>query len=477
MAGQPDRRRPSVPADPGRGRAGSTGSGTARSGSSRQAARKGQPATVRKGQPRRARQAPRSQAAGNPPADRTLRGGWAARLASPLAAYYLILGATVALASLGLVMVLSSSSVESLKATGSSYTFFAKQALFAATALPVSWLASRLPVVAWKRLAWPMLGLAFVALVLVFTPLGLSVKGNRNWIAVGSMTIQPSEAAKLALIVWGAAVLERKRHLLHLTPHLLIPLVPGTAVMLALILAGQDLGTSLVIMGLVAALVFVAGAPLRVFAVAGAAVAVLLTILVSGSANRTQRLQAWLDVGTCTDYYGTCWQTVHGKWALATGGWWGVGLGASREKWSWLPEPHNDFIFAIIGEELGLAGTLAVLALFAMLGYGLFRLVLSSEDLFVKIATGGVMAWVLGQAVINIGGVAGVLPVIGVPLPLVSSGGSALMMTMVAIGMVLGFARRLPGAPEGLAARSTAVRRSLTVVPHRHGRPRSRRLR
>jgi len=243
--------------------------------------------------------------------------------------------------------------------------------------------------------------------------------------------------------------------------------VPVAVAMLALVMLGRDLGTALILLGLVAALLFTAGAPLRVFAISGIATGAAVAVLVGTSQNRMDRVQSWLAGGSPKDYQGAAWQTTHGLWALASGGWWGVGLGASREKWSWLPEAHNDFIFAVIGEELGLAGTLVVLALFAALGIGLFRLVLASDDMFVKIATGGVLAWVLGQAVINIGAVLGMLPVIGVPLPLVSSGGSALVTTMVGLGMALGFARRVPGAPEALAARAGVVRRSFAVLPHR----------
>jgi cell division protein FtsW len=202
-----------------------------------------------------------------------------------------------------------------------------------------------------------------------------------------------------------------------------------------------------------------------VLALAAASTVPVVALLIVTQAHRMGRLRTWLSGAECTDIYGACLQTLHSQWALATGGWWGVGLGASRQKWSWLPEAHNDFIFAIIGEELGLAGTLAVLALFALLGFGLFRLVLASDDMFVKVATGGVLVWILGQAVVNVGAVIGTLPVIGVPLPLVSSGGSALMTTLIALGMVLGFARRVPGAPEALASRPGVVRRSLAVLP------------
>jgi cell division protein FtsW len=239
--------------------------------------------------------------------------------------------------------------------------------------------------------------------------------------------------------------------------------------MLLLVLIGNDLGTALIMISIVAALLFVAGAPLRVFGLASGAALPVVALLVATSANRRNRIDMWLS-GQCTDIYGSCLQTLHSQWALATGGWWGVGLGASRQKWSWLPEAHNDFIFAIIGEELGLAGTLSVLALFALLGFGLFRLVLTSNDMFVKVATGGVLVWVVGQAVVNVGAVIGVLPVIGVPLPLVSSGGSALITILIALGMVLGFARRVPGAPEALKARPSVVRRSLAVLPGRRPR-------
>jgi cell division protein FtsW len=176
------------------------------------------------------------------------------------------------------------------------------------------------------------------------------------------------------------------------------------------------------------------------------------------------RIHSWIG-GGCTDPNGACWQTIHGQYALADGGWWGVGLGASREKWQWLPEAHNDFIFAIIGEELGLPGTLVVIGLFAVIAVACYRLVLRSDDFFTRVATAGVMVWILGQAVINIGAVIGLLPVIGVPLPLVSSGGSALVTTLFALGMLVSFARNEPGCREALAARPGVVRRSLAVVP------------
>jgi len=401
-----------------------------------------------------------------PPARRR-RAAWLTRLDAPLAPYYLVLGSTVALVVIGLVMVLSSSSVQSLQETHltSSYAYFGKQALFAGLGLPLAWVASRLPVRWWQRSAWLLLAGSAGLLALV-PVMGDSVNGNQNWISFGGFTVQPSEAAKFAFLVWAATVLVRKQQLLHSLSHVLIPVVPVAVLLLGLVLAGRDLGTAMILMGIVLGVLFVAGAPLRVFGITGGAAVIVVAALVRISPNRMDRVSAWLGIGPA-DYTSTNWQPLQGAYALATGGWWGLGLGASKQKWFWLPEAHNDFIFAIIGEELGLPGTLAVLALFGLLGVGLLRLVTVSPDLFVKIATGGVLLWVLGQAVVNIGAVLGLLPVIGVPLPLVSSGGSALVMTMIALGMVLGFARRAPGARQALDARSGVVRRSLAVLPRR----------
>ena len=394
------------------------------------------------------------------------------RWETPATSFYLLVAASSLLIIFGLIMVLSSSSVESIAAGASPYGVFARQAMFAAIGVPLMWLASRISVTGWKRLAWPLLFAGLLGQLLVFTPLGVGVKGNTNWIEVAGIRAQPSEAAKIALIVWLAAVLAKKRPLLGRWSHVLLPVGPVAGLVLALVLLGHDLGTGLVLMLIVVGALFVAGVPMRMFAVAGGVVAALAAAMVATSANRMGRISAWLS-GTC-DYHGDCWQTTHGKWALASGGWWGVGLGASREKWSYLPEAHNDFIYAIIGEELGLPGTVTVILLFAALAVAFARVVRRHDDVFVKVATGAVMAWVLGQAMINMAVVLGMLPVIGVPLPLVSSGGSALICTMIALGMVISFARSEPGAKDVLAARAGVVRRSLAVVPRPRMRSRTR---
>lgn len=400
---------------------------------------------------------------GMPPAQHPF---WS-RLESPLSTYYLLVAVVAALLLIGLVMVLSASSVESLRSGGSSYSVFLKQAQFAVIGVVGCAVASRVPIYAWRRLAIPLLLLAIGLQALVLTPLGVDVLGNRNWLRLGPIQFQPSEIGKIAIIVYGAAVLATKRKLLHQWRHAIVPLLfPSGAMVVGLVLLGHDLGTSLVLLAIIAGLLWAAGVSGRLFALAGAVGAVGVGLLVLFSGNRMHRLNLWL---SCTDVQ-QCWQTQHGRFALADGGLSGLGLGASREKWLWLPAPHNDFIFAIIGEELGIGGTLMVIALFALFALACYRIVLRTDDPFVRVATAGVMTWILVQAMINIGSVIGVLPVIGVNLPLVSSGGSALMTTLFALGMVISFARNEPACRRALAARPRVVRRSLAVFTAREGR-------
>ena len=398
-------------------------------------------------------------------------GGWLQRLDSPVTSYYVLLSVTVVLVVIGLIMVLSASSVKSLVQTDNAtpYVFFRKQLQFAAMGAIAMTVAARVPLRAWKALSVPILVGALFLQLLVFTPLGYSVNGNRNWLSVGPISIQPAELAKVGLVLVGATVLSAKRRLLGRLRHVIVPfLFPVAAVTIVLVLLGHDLGTVMVMAGIVAALLFAAGVPGRMFVYGGALFGALAVTMVVTSPNRLKRFDVWL--GKDTNPYGGYRQTLHGRYALADGGWWGVGLGASREKWQWLPEAHNDFIFAILGEELGLPGTLVLLGLFCALALVCYRIVLRTNDTFVRIATAGVMAWIVTQATINIGAVIGLLPVIGVPLPLVSSGGSSLMTTMLALGVLLSFARQEPGCREALSAKPSVVRRSLAVLPGRRGR-------
>ncbi|HWH25941.1 MAG TPA: putative lipid II flippase FtsW [Pseudolysinimonas sp.] len=359
--------------------------------------------------------------------------------------YFLLLGTTIFLVAFGLVMVLSSSSIESQVQDGDFFAQASKQGLYALIGVPVMLLAARMPVTFWKRWAGIAVVIAVALQLLVFTGLGHERGLNRNWITIGSFTAQPSELIKVALVIWLALVLSKKGSELHQWKQILIPIAPVAGVAIALVMAGNDLGTVIVLVSIVLGSFFYAGVRLRVIGLALGFMAVAGFVAVQVSDSRAARVNAFLS--GCTDpklLLDFCWQTVHGWEALAHGGVLGVGLGNSTAKWSWLPEADNDFIFAIIGEELGLVGAILVLGLFALLAVCFIRIIRLNHDPFIKLATSAAMIWIVGQAFVNIAVVLGLLPVLGVPLPLVSAGGSALITTLAAIGIVLSFARHRP---------------------------------
>ena len=375
-------------------------------------------------------------------------------LRHPLSTYYLIIGSALLLLGLGLVMVLSASSIESVRVFGSPYTLVQRQALFAVAGVIAMYFAARTSIEFWRAFAWPLL-LGSLALLILVLFIGVEVAGQRNWIdIIGPFRLQPSEFAKLALVVWGADVLTRRRDLIPTWNTMLIPVVPVAGVMMILVLLEGDFGNTLMLAAIMAGMLFAAGVPVRFFAALAAIGALGVFLLTLAAPYRMERFTSWLDPSA--DRLGYGWQITQGQYALGTGGLWGVGLGASREKWGSLPEAHTDFIFPVIGEELGLVGTLSVLALFGPLAFAVFRLSRSTQDPFVRMASAGVGAWIVVQAVVNIGGVLGLLPITGVPLPLVSYGGSSLVPTLTALGMVLAFARNEPGARRALRRRSTA---------------------
>jgi cell division protein FtsW len=354
--------------------------------------------------------------------------------------YYLILGSTLALTAIGIMMVLSASSVESIAAGKSPYGDALKQGLFAAIGIFTMFVLSRINVVWLKRLAWPGLGVALVLLVLVQV-IGDEVNGNKNWIDIGGITFQPSEASKLALALWMATVLAVKGKLLRRWQHALIPAVPLAGGVIGLVLLGNDLGTAMIIMMITAAALFFAGVPLYLFGFAALIAAAGTAAMAVTSSNRMCRITSWWTGESCADGVDANYQATNGLYGLASGGWVGEGLGQSRQKYSWIPEAHNDFIFAIIGEELGLVGTVVVLVLFAILGAAIYRVVVAQEGMFHRVLAGTIMVWLLGQATVNMSVVTGLMPVIGVPLPFISYGGSALLMSLCAIGVVLSLAR------------------------------------
>ncbi|MFJ6867904.1 putative lipid II flippase FtsW [Streptomyces termitum] len=374
----------------------------------------------------------------------------------PLTAYYVIIGAGLLITGLGLVMVYSASMITALTYDLVPSYFFRKQFFAAVLGAGLLFAASRMPVRLHRALAYPILVGAVFLMVLVQIPgIGHAVNGNQNWISLGGpFQLQPSEFGKLALILWGADLLARKHDMKLLTQwkHMLVPLVPGTFMLLGLIMLGGDMGTSIILAAILFGLLWTAGAPTRLFAGVLVVAVSIGFLLIKTSDNRMRRFQC---IGA-TDPGGEgapCLQAAHGIYALASGGWFGSGLGASVEKWGQLPEAHTDFIFAVTGEELGLAGTLSVLALFAALGYAGIRVAGRTEDPFVRFAAGGVTTWITAQAVVNIGAVLGLLPIAGVPLPLFSYGGSALLPTMFAVGLLIAFARQEPAAKAALAMR------------------------
>lgn len=367
-------------------------------------------------------------------------------------AYYLTIICTTILTCLGMVMVLSSSAVEFVSKNNDPYALFAKQAGFGLVGLLLMVGIAALPTRTLKRLAWPALFGALVLLVLVLI-IGKDILGNKNWLVFGPISIQPSEFAKLALILWSATVLTAKRRVLKDWKQAIIPvLLPVGLVMIGLVLLGHDLGTAMVLILILFVVLWCSGAPMRIFAVAGIGAVVGVLILALTNGNRLGRITSWLGMGG-DDSQGVGMQALQGRYALASGGWFGVGLGQSRLKWSYVPEAQNDFILSIIGEELGLLGTLLIVVLFLVLAVSMYRIAYRSRSLFVRIATGGVIAWIIGQAFLNMGMVTGLLPVIGVPLPFISYGGSALLASLLGIGLVLNFGRDqirhgLPAADE-----------------------------
>ncbi len=405
------------------------------------------------------------------PRQRTERTDPTPALLRPLASYHLLLASTLLLVGLGLVMVFSASSIKSYADTGTSYAIALKQGVYIVLGLPLMFGASRLPVRVWRMAGYPLLLAAVALLVLVLVPgVGRGVDGAVRWIALpGGFNLQPSELAKFALALWSADLLVRKKKLLGDSRHLFVPLVPVTVLVLALVMLEPDMGTTLATTVVVVAVLWVVGTPARYFAVMLGAVAALASLLAVAEPYRLARLVSFLD--PCSEQHRLegGFQACQGLLAMGSGGVFGLGLGASREKWAGgLPNAHTDFVFAIIGEELGLIGSLTVLVLFATLVYGGVRVAKRTTDPFARLAASGVTAWLGVQAIINIGAVIGVFPITGIPLPLVSYGGSALLLTLVAIGMLLSFARGEPGAPQALVARRGSLLRLV-------GRPGARR--
>lgn len=369
--------------------------------------------------------------------------------------FYMLLGTTLFLVVFGLIMVLSSSSVTSFTGDQGAFGLFWRQGTFALIGVPLMLVISRVPVRVWRRWAWvPLAAGMILQIVVLTTPLGIAVGGNKNWIGIGSFNAQPSELIKVGLVAWLGLILSRREPYLGTWRGALLPVLPVAGLGVALVIFGGDLGTSMIIVSVIVAALFFAGIKWRMLGMLALVGSVFAAVMAVASSSRITRLLEYAGGGTSGDLHGSAWQSTQGQWALAAGGIFGVGLGNSAAKWSWLPAADNDFIFAIIGEELGLIGAILVLGLFVALAISFLRILRRSNDLFSRVVTGSVMAWLVGQAFVNIGVVLGLLPVLGVPLPLISSGGSALITTLIGIGLVLSIAREEsnPDSPHSFAA-------------------------
>jgi len=364
-------------------------------------------------------------------------------LSKPTASYLMILGSTGALAGLGLVMVLSASSVTALSENGNTFAIFLKQLLFLVAGILASYVTLKMKLSHWESLAKTALPIGVIALILPII-FGQNVNGNRNWIPIGPFTLQPSEFAKLALILYCA--LQLRKHLDRkakgLQSNAVAMVSIGTVGFLILILLGRDLGTAIIVAGIVFGMLFISGLDLKVLlSISGIATIGGLALAITNPA-RLRRFKAVIDPFAPDIYKLAGWQPAHSLMSLASGGLFGVGIGASKQKWGNLAEAHTDFIFSVIGEELGLLGTLTVVLLFAILIYAIFRVAISTKDLFQKYVVTGVGCWMILQVLVNLMTVVGIIPVIGVTLPFISYGGSSLVANCLAISFVLNVASR-----------------------------------
>lgn len=366
-------------------------------------------------------------------------------LAKPVNHLYMLLISASALTFLGVIMVFSASSIHAIDTQGSAISIVLRQLLFVAVSIPLAGYLSKLPIVRWELVGRLGLVLSMGLLALLFVPgLGKTVNGNTNWINLKVVDVQPSEFAKLLMILWASYLLARKEKVGRHDTNVVKLIAPGFLIIMLMIMYGHDLGTTSVIAAILAGLLFVSGIQLRLFGWITAAGAVALALLIATSGYRAQRFLVFLNPFAPEDYKYAGWQPAHSLLGLASGGLFGVGLGGSRQKWGNLAEAHTDFIFSVIGEELGLVGTLSVLILMATLIYSIFRIALRAQDPMVRYACAGIGCWITVQAFLNIGSATSILPVVGVTLPLVSYGGSALVATLCAVGFVAGAALRDP---------------------------------
>lgn len=391
---------------------------------------------------------------------RTRVGAWLGR---PMTSFHLIVAVTALLITMGLTMVLSASGVYSYDFEGSPWTVFGKQLLWTAIGLLAFYVALRMPVAVMRRFAFAGFAFSVVLLILVLIPgIGKVANGSRGWFVIAGFSMQPSELAKIALAIWGAHLLAARRMEHASLREMLVPLVPAAVIALGLIVSQPDLGQTLSMGVILLGLLWYAGLPLRVFLSSLGAVLISGAVLAMSAGYRSARVQSWLD--PASDAQGAGYQARQARFALANGGVFGDGLGQGTAKWNYLPNAHNDFIFAIIGEELGFVGAVGLLLLFGLFAYTGMRIARRSADPFLRLLTATATLWILSQVFINVGYVVGLLPVTGLQLPLISAGGTSTATTLLMVGIMANAARHEPEAVAALrAGRDDRVNRLLRL--------------
>ncbi len=387
-------------------------------------------------------------------------GAWLAR---PMTSFHLIVSIATLLVLLGLIMVLSASGVHSYDEDGSPWVIFGRQVMWTLVGLAGCWVALRLKVSFLRRIALVAFSATIVMLVLVLIPgIGHEANGTRGWFVFGGLSMQPAELAKIAFAIWGAHLLAARRMEHASLREMLVPLIPAAVLALGLIVIQPDLGNAVSLGIILLALLWFAGLPLKVFVSSLLAALGAAAVLAVSAGYRSDRVQAWLDPNA--DAQGSGYQARQAKFALANGGVFGDGLGQGTAKWNYLPNAHNDFIFAIVGEELGFIGAFGLLALFGAFAYTGMRIARRSADPFLRLLTATATAWVVGQVFINVGYVIGLLPVTGIQLPLISAGGTSTATTLFMIGLMANAARNEPDAVAALrAGRDDRVNRFLRL--------------
>mgnify|MGYP002520863258 CR=1 FL=1 len=372
-------------------------------------------------------------------------------LLNPLWCYHGFRLAVVILTVFGVIMVFSSSSVNMIANGQSPWSQALKQGLFCAGGIVVAAMAMAIPSRAYRRCSGAFLVFALVLQFMTLTSLGVEVNGNKGWIGIPNVfTVQPAEIVKLALCIWmpGELIDAREKvrkgakplELLRAYDRLLV----GYLASLILIVAGKDLGTAMIVVAIGCIALLLGDFPVKALLASVAACVAGVIVLVIVSPNRVQRIMAVYQECSASDLEGVCYQAIHGKYAIASGGLLGVGIGNSGEKWGYLPEAHNDFIFAIIGEETGFVGAALVILLFFVLGWSMMVIALKTYDRYISIVLICIAVWIVGQAFVNIGVVVGIFPVVGVPMPFVSAGGSSLIMCLGAAGVAISMMKEQP---------------------------------